>query len=266
MQILNPTLNLELFFKQLSKSRLALLILDYDGTLAPFKQNPNKSFPYPGVIERIQDIMAQGSTEVIVISGRGLDGLISLLNMRPLPELWGSHGGERLLTNSSTPMMLLGDSAIKAALAEGVVAAAEEAPDLLCERKPLAIALHWRGKDNEVAKLQSQKVLKKWNVITQQYPLEVHLFDCGFELRPKGINKGEAVRTLLQDLPLETPIAYLGDDLTDEDAFEILGSRALKVLVRKELRPTKADIHLIPPIDLLKFFDWWIQNKNKEKF
>lgn len=54
-------------------------------------------------------------------------------------------------------------------------------------------------------------------------------------------------------------IAYLGDDLTDEDAFQALDTRGLRVLVRDALRPTAADIWLQPPDELLDFLRSWRQ-------
>jgi len=54
-------------------------------------------------------------------------------------------------------------------------------------------------------------------------------------------------------------MAYLGDDITDEDAFQALGNRGLKVLVRQEPRQTLADIQIKPPDDLFKFLDKWIE-------
>ncbi|MBU1936081.1 trehalose-phosphatase, partial [bacterium] len=53
-------------------------------------------------------------------------------------------------------------------------------------------------------------------------------------------------------------VAYLGDDLTDEDAFRVLKGKGLGVLVRPEFRPTTADLWLQPPDDLIEFLKNWI--------
>src|SRR5262245_18065387 len=96
MRILNPNIVLVQFFELLAKSKESLLILDYDGTLAPFSINPHQAYPYPGVLERIQQIMQLQKTKMVIMSGRSLQSLRELLLIKPLPELWGSHGGERL--------------------------------------------------------------------------------------------------------------------------------------------------------------------------
>ena len=58
--------------------------------------------------------------------------------------------------------------------------------------------------------------------------------------------------------PPDTVSAYLGDDLTDEDAFDAIKRKGLAVLVRKEERITRADIRLTPPEELLAFLDRWL--------
>jgi trehalose-6-phosphatase len=66
------------------------------------------------------------------------------------------------------------------------------------------------------------------------------------------------VRAILKELPPKTPVAYLGDDLTDEDAFLALGNAGLTVLVRPELRPTAAELWIKPPQELTLFFETWL--------
>ena len=66
------------------------------------------------------------------------------------------------------------------------------------------------------------------------------------------------MRDVLSGAPPGTVAAYLGDDLTDEDAFRALPEGALGVLVREELRPTDAGAWVRPPEGLLDFLDRWL--------
>lgn len=262
MKILHPHVDLERFFCALTRSKCALLMLDYDGTLAPFAQNSHGCPPYPGVREKMLAIMRRKHTHVVVLSGRSLEKLKTLLNMDPFPELWGSHGGERLKPGKREPIVKQVDPQIAPLLEKGYQLAHRLAPALFCERKPFSLALHWRGQDPHIAKEQSQHVREHWQPLTGTL-LEIDPFDQGIELRPKGINKGQAVNTLLNEAQEAVPIAYLGDDLTDEDAFSALGRKALKILVRQQLRPTQADVQLLPPEELLLFFDRWIDSQKE---
>jgi trehalose-phosphatase len=81
-----------------------------------------------------------------------------------------------------------------------------------------------------------------------------------------GRDKGGAVDAIVKEAATNGPVAYLGDDLTDESAFRAVnavGSRGLSVLVRREWRQTAAEIWLRPPGELLVFLQRWIEAENK---
>jgi trehalose-phosphatase len=58
---------------------------------------------------------------------------------------------------------------------------------------------------------------------------------------------------------VDAVLTYLGDDLTDEDAFNALHGRGLSVLVRGSQRKTAADLWIKPPQELLQFLEKWIK-------
>ncbi len=89
--------------------------------------------------------------------------------------------------------------------------------------------------------------------------LHLLAFDGGLELRSTDRNKGTVVGHLLMTEPAGIPAAYLGDDLTDEDAFAAIGTRGLSLLVRSEARASRARFWLRPPEELLDFLDSWIE-------
>ncbi len=63
---------------------------------------------------------------------------------------------------------------------------------------------------------------------------------------------------ILAQEPAALPMAYLGDDVTDEDAFAAVGNRGFSILVRTEVRESAARFWLRPPAELLEFLDDWI--------
>jgi len=71
-------------------------------------------------------------------------------------------------------------------------------------------------------------------------------------------NKADAVRTILTEIDLEAPVAYLGDGQSDEDAFRAFHNRGLCVLVRPQWRETAANLWLRPPVQLLTFLRDWL--------
>src|SRR5450755_533705 len=89
-------------------------------------------------------------------------------------------------------------------------------------------------------------------------PMELLEFDGGIEMRMPGRDKGDAVRTILDEIGTEVPVAYLGDDLTDERAFLALGTLGLSVLVRPEWRKTAAALWIRPPEGVREFLTRWL--------
>ncbi len=259
MKILNQKIDLLDFFHKVHTGP-SLLMLDYDGTLAPFVNDRMQAYPYRGVIERLNALIDQANTLVVIVSGRSLADLESLLVVNFPLELWGSHGLERKLPNGKRVQIQLA-AHTQEGLRQGIDICTESGLWEWCEKKPYSIALHWRGQ-NQLKNSDAITLIEQyWGEICTIFALEIHKFDGGIELRPKGKNKSDVVVELLHGMQSAAAIAYLGDDLTDEDAFKALGDRGLKILVRKEWRPTLADIQLIPPKEVLTFFDDWINHE-----
>src|SRR5438067_8323275 len=131
------------FFEHLRRAPSRALLLDYDGTLAPFTADRERAFPFPEIPELVSQIMRTG-TRVVLISGRPATQLLFLSGIHPHPEIWGSHGSERLLTDSSyrvDPPSPEHQAALRDA------ARSLQACGLAgcTEIKPGGIAVHWRG-------------------------------------------------------------------------------------------------------------------------
>jgi trehalose-phosphatase len=137
--------------------------------------------------------------------------------------------------------------------------------ELRCERKPASVALHWRGLPEIEASRLEEQIRREWESISTGQSLELHPFDGGLELRAAGRTKATAVNEILAEMKNGQVAAFLGDDLTDEDGFRAIRGRGLGVLVRHEYRPTAADVHLVPPGELLGFLESWLQLAPRQK-
>lgn len=256
MKTLKSGLDLRAFYRELSRAKTRVLFVDYDGTLAPFVTERDRAVPYAGVLDALDRIIREGNSRLIVVSGRSIDDLVPLIGLDPPPEIWGSHGWERLTVDGrySGP-----DSGTAAA--EGLKKAFDWAKaaglEARCELKPAAVALHWRGMDEGGIDSLNKRAAPVWGSIAEDTGLRLHEFDGGIELRAIGRDKGYAVRTVLEEVGPDLCAAYLGDDETDEDAFRALEDRGLRILVNTELRETAADLWLKPPEELLEFLARW---------
>jgi trehalose 6-phosphate phosphatase len=262
MRTLNPAMDLHAFFDGLARSPQCVLLLDYDGTLAPFHERPALADLYPAVAISLHDLIEQGGTRVVIVSGRELNDLLPLLPFRRRPEIWGAHGWQRLLPDGKL-VELKPAGAVREKLDE----AERLARDLTrlgarLELKPASVALHWRGLAPETAAGIRAAAVSSLQPLAAGEAVELMDFDGGLELRARGHNKHHAVKTVLSETSGDAVVAYLGDDLTDEDAFAaIQKARGLAVLVRPEPRETRADLWIQPPRDLVAFLDRWREQR-----
>ena len=257
MEILDSTFDPARFWAAVAGAGQSLLMLDYDGTLSPFVVQRDRAEPYPGVRELLREIIASGRTRVVVVTGRSAGDLVPLLGLEHPPEIWGSHGGERLMPDGGYQLLALQEAYIVGLQEADVVIEESPLPEHF-EIKPLGRAFHWRGLSEDAIRHAEQLVTEPWRRIAATSGLELRGFDGGVELRVPGVDKGQAVGRLLEELGQGAAAAYLGDDLTDEDAFQALGQRGLSVMVRGAYRSTAANLWLKPPEELIGFLQRWL--------
>ncbi len=245
------------WFQGLAAASHSLLLLDYDGTLAPFVEDRLRAVLYPGVAERLLRFKTHPGTRLVFVSGRPAQELRALLPTDLRPEIWGGHGREHLSADGTLHVEPL-TSAQDAALSSIRDSIAANGFASLIEHKTGSIAVHTRS----LAEADATQVLTLTETVFRQLPpldLELLPFDGGMEIRGAGCSKATAVQRILAEEASTTPVAYLGDDQTDEDAFRGLAGRGLRVLVRDQPRNTEADLWLRPPQELLAFLDRWLE-------
>ena len=253
MKVLATDTDVDGFFRMLGSARAPVLALDYDGTLAPFTEDPSQAIAYPGVMPVLQRLIRHGTTRLIFITGRRIHDLLPLLELDPMPEIWGAHGYEHRGPGAA-PIELALESNAQAFLDETTHILAAAAPRARIEHKPGSVAFHWRGKSSvEIAAIR-QSLHEAWQDLPDHAGFRMTGFEGGLEFRAMQRNKGMALKDSLRS---SDQAAFLGDDLTDEDAFGVLEQPHLPVLVRPELRPTCARLWIEPPQELLGFLELW---------
>ncbi len=262
---------LDQFFAGFTREITPLLLLDYDGTLAPFRVDRSKAHPFKGVREMIARIQQQTRTRVVVITGRPAREIGPLLRgfppVVPQPvEVWGLHGAERLHADGKYELRLAGAETQRTL---------DQLREFLrhnnlggeFEDKPNAAVMHWRGSSARTARFIERRTREIFAPYAERDGFTLLEFESGLELRT-GPNKGDAVRVLAGELAPGTPVAYLGDDVTDEAAFDAvsrLEGPHLSALVRAEARATKANVWLQPPTELRAFLKGWLKAASRQR-
>ena len=256
MQPLDSSLDVDAFWRTVASAPRRALLLDFDGTLAPFSVDRLRPQMREGAADALDRIARSGRTRLAIVTGRGARELATLLPPGLRAEIWGSHGLEHLDASGAyeAPSPTPGIAAVRNAAAAWIRERGHE-PNL--EIKPYGFALHRRADPAAFDGLRPE-VLGRWRDDAARVGLDLLEFDGGFEFRPTGRHKGEVVRRILDEEGAGAAAAYLGDDWTDEDAFRTLDGMGLSVLVRAEARDTAARAWMRPE-DLAGFLRRWAE-------
>ncbi len=228
------------------------IFLDYDGCLSPIVKDPDKavlSDEMRDTLRRLADVCS-----VAVVSGRDRADVKKLVQLDNLYYA-GSHGFDISGPNNmhTEPG---GAKAAVPALDQANKTLDEKLKDVqgvLVERKRYAIAVHYRN----VADEQVNRVLQVTEEVIAQHPeLKKGPGKKVMELKPNlDWHKGKAVLWLMEELDLNKPDIipiYIGDDLTDEDAFATLQGQGVGIMVGEHDEQTAADYRLDDVDDVQK--------------
>ena len=197
-----------------------LFFLDYDGTLAPIVEKPMEAVPHPDVPALLKELEARYPMRII--TGRHLRDL-TILMPKASYQAVGLHGTQEGVIGGEVVSLLSKEEEEALNELREILPAVE---GLRIEEKGPTFAVHYRSAQDE-ASVRGR--LKEWAANVPEV-LETIWGKKVVELRPQATSKGVAVRRIAEEHPECTPI-YLGDDVTDEDAFEALGDEAVTVKV-----------------------------------
>lgn len=211
--------------------RRPAVFLDYDGTLTPIVDRPDLAVLSVAMRDTVRRLAAR--CPVAVVSGRDRRDVEALVGLDALVYA-GSHGFDIAGPGGFDMQHAEGErhrSVLQDAERE-LRDALDGIDGILIEPKRYALAVHYRL-------VQSQDVMTVRHAVETVAAKHPRLRKTGgkkiFELRPRlDWDKGKAVLWLLEALGLDTPDVipfYLGDDLTDEDAFHVLEERGIGIFV-----------------------------------
>jgi len=209
-----------------------LLALDFDGTLAPLQDDPERSRVLPEAAAALRSLAADpGRVRLALVSGRAMADLHRLAEVPPGTVLIGSHGAERARVTErglDRDVIALTDEQADrlAALGGELQAVARGRDGVWVETKPAAVAVHTRLADPEVgdrAEAEALAVGARLGSVTLhgKKVVEVSVLDA---------DKGAALVALRDELHAGT-VVCAGDDVTDEHAFRALRPQDVTVKV-----------------------------------
>ena len=228
------------------------LFLDFDGTLAPIVERPGDARPLEGIPELIERIGRH--LPVAVISGRGLDDVSDRLG-NPSIYIAGSHGMEIRPPQGPAEADERVESLLPV-LDEEETRLREhfsEVPRVEIERKRFGIAVHFRRRPE--AREIVEKAIEE--SIDRHPKLKMGTGKMVRELQPDvDVDKGTALQIIRERIDASQQWAlYVGDDRTDEDAFEAVADDGAGILVAEEPRSSAARYWLRDPGEVRRFLE-----------
>jgi trehalose 6-phosphate synthase/phosphatase len=222
------------------RARKSLLLLDYDGTMVPFVERPERAAPDRELKRLLSRLARPDKSEVVVISGRSRQTLEDWLGGLRV-SLIAEHGA--WIRKHGQPWIPLepAQDEWKTEVREILVQYADRTPGALVEEKSYSLVLHYRRVDPEIVPIRIREAKEDLLHIASQLGLEVVEGNKVIEIRIPGINKGRAALRFIT-LTAWDFILAAGDDRTDEDMFAVLPGKAYSVKVG--LGPSLAKFNL----------------------
>lgn len=202
-----------------SPSRMALL-LDFDGTLVDIAPTPDSVVVPAGLVDDLLCLKKRLGGALAIITGRPIAQIDHFL-----PGIPHAVAGEHGVALRRAPDV----AAVHASLPEIHAAWLEEAdetaaryPGVHVERKRAGLVFHYRGAPG--AEQALREMTSRWGV--ERYGFGVQAAKMALELRPDGVDKGQAVRRVMEEMPFRGRLpVFVGDDVTDMDG--VLAAREL---------------------------------------
>lgn len=245
------------FWDTIAEAGSVALLLDYDGTLAPFHIDRLKAVPATGASETIEQLRDETDTIVALVSGRPVAEILQLMP-DPGVTIIGTHGFE--LREPGNDTVTASITSEQADLLDRAYADAKRfVGGNRTERKAATVAAHFRGLDRIDARQFQTDILRRWLGYADTDIVEIRQFNGGVEMRVLGRDKGTAVADFLDRCPPATLPVYIGDDDTDEDAFRTVNARqGFAIRVGELTDATQATGSLATCDDVVTFLQRWI--------
>jgi trehalose 6-phosphate phosphatase len=201
-------------------ARHCALFIDFDGTLIEIAPRPDAVQVPPDLVATLKALHERLQGAVAIVSGRAIDVLDALLAPLQMPGA-GEHG-LALRRHMAGAVMRASAAQVPLVWREAASALAQAAPGTLLEHKPAGFVLHYRANPQVGASLGAELA----SLVATDRRFEVLPAHCAFEVRPRGLTKGDAVAQLMREPPFQgrRPI-FIGDDVTD--AHGIAAAQAL---------------------------------------
>lgn len=212
-----------------ARSTKRLMLFDYDGTLVPFADEPDKAAPDDELLGILSRLASAAGNELVILSGRDrhtLDRWFGDVG----PGLIAEHGVWMKDKNGAWSMIEPLKNDWKDQVKPVLELYVDRTPGSMVEEKDYSLVWHYRKSDQRLGALRAGELKERLLDITNALGLSVLEGSKVLEVKNRGINKGIAARKYLDQGGWDFIIA-VGDDWTDEDIFAAVPDSAYSIKV-----------------------------------
>ena len=207
------------------------ILLDYDGTLIPFKKRPELASPTQELMTLLHDLMSKKEFHVGIISGRKRETLQEWFGNTEL-EIYAEHGlWERRARGKEWMELQEIDTEWKESVRPLLDLFTRSTPGAFVEEKTASLAWHYRAAEKEYGAVQAKELMIHLLETYSNMPVQVLPGNKVIEIRMQGVNKGLAVDQLKTEMNTKALFIAVGDDHTDEDMFAALPEDGISIRV-----------------------------------
>jgi trehalose 6-phosphate synthase/phosphatase len=205
------------------------ILLDYDGTLAPYQKMPSLAAPSAELMQLLKELTYDPSSEIVIISGRDVDTLERWLGKLPL-NMIAEHGACIKYKNGQWEQEASIQTEWKEQVRPLMQLFVNRCAGSFIEEKKTTIAWHYRNTNAELGFMRSRELRNSLLQLTANTPLQVIDGNKVLEVRMVGVDKGAAANKMISNLDPDFILA-IGDDATDEDMFRALRDKGYTIKV-----------------------------------
>ena len=224
-----------------NKARKRCILLDYDGTLAPYQKIPSLATPSDELLQLLKQLTLDKNNEIVIISGRDAHTLENWLGHLPL-TLVAEHGASLRFKGEDWKEKINMSTEWKEQIRPLFQLFVDRCAGSFIEEKNSTLAWHYRNTHPELGFSRSRELRNNLLQQLANTPLQVIDGNKVLEVRMIGVDKGITAMTILNNIQPDF-ILCIGDDTTDEDMFRLLRDKGYTIKIG---RGNTAAQHTIP--------------------
>ncbi|HEY6953989.1 MAG TPA: bifunctional alpha,alpha-trehalose-phosphate synthase (UDP-forming)/trehalose-phosphatase [Flavisolibacter sp.] len=247
--------HIEQIVADFNKANKRCILLDYDGTLAPYQKLPSMAAPSEDLIQLLKQLTQDPSNEIVIISGRDINTLEKWLGKLPL-NMIAEHGACAKYHGEDWKEQVSINTEWKEQIRPLMQLFVDRCAGSFIEEKKSTLAWHYRNTNQELGFMRSRELRNALLQLTANTALQVVDGNKVLEVRMVGVDKGMAAVNMISGFEPDF-VLCIGDDVTDEDMFRAMRDKGYTIKIGRA--NTSAQYTILSQKEVFPFLQRFVQ-------